>query len=246
MGFKGKFFDPEESILKLSNQIESLRSLFNQINSSIIDINDEIKDNYNIFNIEISVLKNQIKLSQTTTTTVTTTTTTVTTTTTNSYPIKGIQNNIAVSTLIRNGYSYVYNKPYSHMTTIYEMETIKNSCSTKTTLCFGGVDSTNDVLLVVSCGLCSVVLTPQSAKNSPNLYNRTYWYYTPNVAGSRSIGFSPNQNIDQRNSDHFDLSSDQRLSWRITGDHGGFRLGSLIWLSNNTRYYKVILKKINV
>jgi seryl-tRNA synthetase len=71
----------------------------------------------------------------------------------------GIQNNIHVSKLTESGYSYVYNKPYNHATTSSEMDEIKSSCLPTTNLCLGGRDSTNDVLLVVSCGLCSVVFT---------------------------------------------------------------------------------------
>jgi hypothetical protein len=71
----------------------------------------------------------------------------------------GIQNNVHVSKLTESGYSYVYNKPYNHATTSSEMDEIKSSCLPTTYLCLGGRDSTNDVLLVVSCGLCSVVFT---------------------------------------------------------------------------------------
>ena len=70
------------------------------------------------------------------------------------------------------------------------METIISSCLPSTVLCLGGRDSTNDVLLVVSCGLCSVVLTP-TARVTPNLHNGAYWYYTP----GRSIGYAPNSTI---------------------------------------------------
>ena len=118
------------------------------------------------------------------------------------------------------------------------METIKSSCLPSTVLCLGGRDSTNDVLLVVSCGLCSVVLTP-TAKNTPNLHNGAYWYYSPDY----SIGFAPNATIAQYSVDNYDQSNNQRVSWHLTGYDGGYRLGSLIDLNNNSRYYKVILKR---
>jgi hypothetical protein len=74
------------------------------------------------------------------------------------------------------------------------MDEIKNSCLPTTTLCLGGRDSTNDVLLVVSCGLYSVVIS-ETDKNTLNLHNGAYWYYTPDVIGSRSMGFAPNSII---------------------------------------------------
>ena len=155
----------------------------------------------------------------------------------------GVQHNIQVSQLTQSGYSYVYNKPYNHFTKSSEMDEIKRSCSRKTNLCLGGRDSTNDVILVVSCGLCSVVFT-KTARNTPNLHNGAYWYYSPDVENSRSMGFAPNSTIDQYYVDIVDKSNNQRVSWHLSGGvWGGYRLGSLIGLNDNTRYYKVILKR---
>jgi hypothetical protein len=155
----------------------------------------------------------------------------------------GIQNNVHVSKLTESGYSYVYNKPYNHVTTSSEMDEIKKSCLPTTILCLGGRDSTNDVLLVVSCGLCSVVFT-KTAKNTPNLHNGAYWYYTPDCNTCQSMGFAPNSTIDQYLVDIVDKSNNQRVSWHLSGGvWGGYRLGSLIGLNDNTRYYKVILKR---
>jgi hypothetical protein len=71
----------------------------------------------------------------------------------------GILNNVHVSKFTVNGFSYVYNKSYSHITKSSEMDEIKNSCLPISILCVGGRDSTTDILLVVACGLCSVVLS---------------------------------------------------------------------------------------
>ena len=121
------------------------------------------------------------------------------------------------------------------------MDEIKNSCLPTTTLCLGGRDSTNDVLLVVSCALCSVVLT-KTAKNTPNLHNGAYWYYSPDVINSQSMGFAPNSTIDQYESDTFDISNEQRVSWPLNDRQVGFRLGSMHY-NITYPYYKVILKK---
>jgi hypothetical protein len=153
----------------------------------------------------------------------------------------GIQNNVHVSQLTESGYSYVYNKPYGHVTTSSEMDEIKRSCSRKTNLCLGGRDNTNDVLLVVACGLCDVVFT-KTATKTPNPHNGAYWYYTPDILDSRSMGFAPNSTIKQANNDYFDLSNNQRVSWFLNVQAGGWRLGSLTDLYD-TRYYKVILKR---
>jgi hypothetical protein len=158
------------------------------------------------------------------------------------YAFFGIQNNIPISTLTNKGYSYVYNKPYNHKTISSEMDEIKNSCLPTSILCLGGRDSTNDVLSVVSCGLCSVIFN-ETPKNTPNLYNGAYWYYSPDESDIQSMGFAPNSTINQFSADYFDHSNNQRVSWHLNDSIGGWRLGSLIELNDDTRYYKVILKK---
>ena len=112
------------------------------------------------------------------------------------------------------------------------METIKSSCFPTIVLCLGGRDSTNDVLLVVSCGLCSAVLTP-TANNTPNLHNGAYWYYSPDISGT----------IYPNNPDSYDQSNNQRVPWHLRGNEGGWRLGSLTYLNSDYPYYKVILKR---
>ena len=222
--FEERSSDAEKSIFKLSNELEKFVS-------SVNNMIKEMRDKHNSIDNEIMLLKSVITTS----------------------PKKlinlidilsGIQNNVDVIKFTEIGFSYVYNKPYSHYTASSEIDEIKNSCLPTTVLCLGGRDSINDVLLVVACGLCSVVLT-KTTKNSPNLHNGAYWYYTPDIAGSKSLGFAPNSTIDQCNSDYYDKCNNQRVSWSLSGIWGGYRLGSLIELDGNTRYYKVILKRDN-
>jgi len=152
----------------------------------------------------------------------------------------GIQNNISISRFA--GFVYAYNKPYSHLTTGTEMDEIKSLCLPTTVLCLGGRDITNDVLLVISCALCDDILS-QTARNTPNLYNGAYWYYTPDVENSRSMGFAPHPFINQNNADIADKLNNQRVSWQLNEMSGGWRLGSLLDLDNSTNYDKVIIKK---
>ena len=120
------------------------------------------------------------------------------------------------------------------------MDEIKNKCLPATILCIAGSDSQNNNLLVlVACGNCSVVLK-KTPKNTPNLHNGAYWYYTPD-SGSKSMGFAPTASISQEEGDHYDKSNNQRLSWHL--DSTGCRLGTLIEIHSDTRYYQVVLKK---
>jgi hypothetical protein len=155
--------------------------------------------------------------------------------------VVNIQNNVQVSQYIEGGFSIVYDKPYSHVTSISEIDEIQKSCLPTSMLCLGGRNSTN-VFLVVACGYCSVILS-KTPKNTPNLHNGIYWYYSPDVENSQSMGFAPNSTINQANADVFDESNDERVSWQLNGKSGGWRLGSLIKLDNSSNYYKVILKK---
>ncbi len=210
---------------------ESLKSLKIEITSTDNDIKKEADDNFKKLKLEMVSTVNELKKEM------------VSSFKKLNHFSFGIQNNVHVSKLTESGYSYVYNKPYNHATTSSEMDEIKSSCLPTTYLCLGGRDSTNDVLLVVSCGLCSVVFT-KTAKNTPNLHNGAYWYYTPDCNICRSMGFAPNSTIYQTNADSFDISNNQRVSWHLNIDQfGGWRLGSLRSLDDNTRYYKVILKR---
>jgi hypothetical protein len=154
----------------------------------------------------------------------------------------GIQKNVHVSKFTTSGFAYVYNMPYNHITKVSEMDAIKKSCLPTTILCLGGRHIVDDVLVVVSCGSCLVVLS-KTEKNTPNYNNGAYWYYSPNVENSRSMGFAPNSNINQRNADIVDKSNNQRVSWQLNEISGGYRLGSSIDLEKSSDYFKVILKK---
>jgi hypothetical protein len=129
----------------------------------------------------------------------------------------GIQNNINVSKFIKGEFSYVHNKPYSYL------KLVKLKIMT-TNLCFGGLDSTNNVLLDVSCGLCSIVFKETVA-------DCAYWYFTRSVTYIQNTGFVANSAIRQEHPGTSDLSNNQRVSWRLNivewggGEH---KLGSLM------------------
>ena len=120
------------------------------------------------------------------------------------------------------------------------MDKIKNlHCLPATILCMAGSDSeNNNLLLLVACGNCSVVLNITPV-NTPHFHNGVYWYYTREDG---SIGYAPNATITQASADNFDYNNNQRVSWDIDGT-GGWRLGSLTSIDRSSRYYKVFLKK---
>jgi hypothetical protein len=152
----------------------------------------------------------------------------------------GIQNNVKISNYY--GFSYVHDKTYDHQTISTEIETIRNSCLPTTILCLGVADFIKYEFRVVACGFCSVVLS-KTVKNKPTLHNGAYWYYTPDHENSRIMGFAPNSSINQEQSDSLDINNDQRVSWHLDGNNGGWRIGSLINPSEYTNYCKIIISK---
>ena len=135
--------------------------------------------------------------------------------------------------LTNAGYSLVYDFPYSHVTTRAELLNIRSQCSSLSSLiCVGGNRINEDLLLLVACANCLSV-TSETIINQPQNYSGVYWYFTD----SQSFGFAPNSNIDQVSADAYDLYSNLRLSWQLSGG-GGYRLGNITDLSSFTDYYK--------
>jgi hypothetical protein len=146
-----------------------------------------------------------------------------------------------MSDMSLNGYSIVYDHPYSHATTDTELNTIKLHCSNETILCAGGASKGSDTLLLLSCGNCRLILTPTET-NKPVLNNGAYWYFSKYF----SFGYAPTFNINQfLEEDRHDCdrkhncSDNKRLSWIIYDGKGGWRLGQLVNL-NDDSYRKII------
>jgi hypothetical protein len=150
-------------------------------------------------------------------------------------PVSGILNDIPMSFFLNKGFSVVYNYQYGHATTSEEINVVRNVCGASKVLCMGGLDSRNNSLLVVACGYCLDVLS-LTELNKPQLHDAVYWYNTP----SNSIGFAPTANIQQNQADTNDQSSNQRVSWHLDINVGGWRVGSITGLNYDSTYYKII------
>jgi hypothetical protein len=150
-------------------------------------------------------------------------------------PFSGVLNNQSLSFFLNQGFSVIYNYTYEHNTTTQEINDIRNNCSESNILCMGGLDITNNVLLVVACGCCLDVLSV-TVGNQTQLHNGVYWYNTPTY----SIGFAPNSTIIQTYADQFDLGNNQRVSWHLDLGIGGYRVGSIV--TSSAPYYKIYLK----
>jgi len=144
------------------------------------------------------------------------------------------RNNVKMADLTNEGYSLVYDYPYSHATTRAEILNIRSQCTLSSLICVGGNRINEDLLLLVACANCLSV-TSETTINQPQNYSGVYWYFTD----GQSFGFAPNSNINQVSADAYDLGSNLRLSWQLQGG-GGYRLGSIIDLGSATDYSKKI------
>lgn len=116
-----------------------------------------------------------------------------------------------------------------------EILAIKNICNNKSILCAAGGKSGSDILNLVSCANCYSVLTMTNL-NVPHYVGSAYWYLTQN----KSFGFSKYSSINQNTADNNNHDDIYRLSWHLDHNHGGWRLGNIIWLNSDNNYKKYI------
>jgi hypothetical protein len=137
-----------------------------------------------------------------------------------------------------NGYTTVYDVPYSSATTDLIINNIKNACTSSTSLCYGCYNPNNpNTLLVVACGRCLDILT-NTIRNSPYYFNGVYWYFT----SSWSIGYSSLNDITQNSCDNNDGNSpDKKVCWHLGGS-GGWRCGSDTLLNDSNLFKKIIFR----
>eukprot|EP00483_Globobulimina_turgida_P011729 UN11751 len=151
--------------------------------------------------------------------------------------------------LISDGWQCLYDKPYNHVTTTKELQSLcKNSNSIEVFV--GGAQKYNRTHIILGAfGPSSVLHTitnsktkaviPYNVKNK-GLY-KVYWYHNTKD-GMQSFGFSSVSKINCGNADTEKENENHRLSWHVRGNYGGYRLGTTMGLSND-EYYKIIYAK---
>ena len=152
--------------------------------------------------------------------------------------VPGLANYINENDLLNAGFRLVYNYPYSHLTTSTEILNIRDQCSTSSILCVGGNRPIDLLLRVVACANC-LNITTKTNLDQPKMYGAAYWYFTD----LKSFDFSPTSTITQNIADNYDKASNLRVSWHLDEKSGGWRLGDLVELNDNSMYYKKIYIK---
>ena len=151
------------------------------------------------------------------------------------YPT-GIQQNVSEQTLIDNGWTKFYEQTYG--TPIGQSTTAIRPSGQYVILSAKVADSTT-ILLAAAAPTASVFT--ETVINTPQLLNGAYWYLTlaTTVPTEGSIGFAPTAVINQDSAD-FGTLGEQRLSWHLISDVGGYRIGNITDLNYSTAYLKQV------
>ena len=160
------------------------------------------------------------------------------------YP-SGIQQNVSEQTLINNGWTKFYEQTYG---TVIGNSTTPIRPSEQYVILSGKAVGSSTILLAAAAPTAQVFT--ETVKNTPQLLNGTYWYYTLNTGQAfgqnlGSIGFAPTSSITQSSADTSNQDDPLRLSWHLhealSGQlvSGGFRLGTL-QLNDSSDYLKQV------
>jgi len=150
--------------------------------------------------------------------------------------------------MLSSGYSLVSNNPYSYWTNSAEIDDIGKRCTSSSYMCLAGGESGSDNLMLVGCGNC-LTLLKRTPLNTPTFNSGAYWYFNE----GNSIGFSDTNVIKQNSADIADCvdenankpcSNENKLSWHINQNSGGWRVGKITLLNDSTNYKKYVILKI--
>jgi hypothetical protein len=83
-----------------------------------------------------------------------------------------------------------------------------------------------------------------TSTNNPVLNNGAFWYfrflYSFGFAPNKNISLSPDQDTFDCDSSKINCPDTKRLSWIMYSNRGGWRLGNLVNLNNDT-YRKILI-----
>ncbi|CAF3308789.1 unnamed protein product [Rotaria socialis] len=130
-----------------------------------------------------------------------------------------------------NGWTLVFNRPYSHRTRTIDLAQIAGICRNEVIV----AATVNGSIILAAVGPASV-LTTNTTWNQPQQFGDVFWYRTP----GKSFGFAPTFTIRQTQGDNEDLSNPLRLSWLLDQDLGGYRVGATRSLTDSSIWYKTI------
>ena len=149
---------------------------------------------------------------------------------------QGIHHQTPLSHIQASKFEKVYDEPYSHPSTMEELLNIEATCTQRTILCVAAYEVGATHIQLMACGYCKYVLHATTDMNNGVLHRGVYWY----LLDDRSFGFSNIGNIQLESFISDRMQGEERLSWRLKGDYGGFRVGNSMELYDSEVWKKQI------
>lgn len=129
------------------------------------------------------------------------------------------------------GWTLVFDETFNHKTRNEDLNQVAGICQNEVL-----VGATFNGTIVLAAVGPATVLRQNTNWNQPQQFGQVYWYKT----SGKSFGFSPTSTIRQTTADNEDLTSSQRLSWLLDQNMGGYRVGSVRSLHDNSQWRKII------
>ena len=140
------------------------------------------------------------------------------------YYSKNIHEDLLITDLLNAGFTTVYNKSYGHKSTKEELLNIKYNIGKNKSLpiCVGALRKEREELALAACGLLDEVFALTRLQYKARYTRGVYWYF---LIG-KSFGFAPSHKITMKyGTDVEDDGEELRMSWKIDGKNGGWRVG---------------------
>ena len=152
----------------------------------------------------------------------------------------GIMQNLSITDLCDGGFKIGWQQPYSYQNKFDELLQFQK----KQYVIVGAREKGKNMLLLAAMGEGKKVFQETKDIKEAHLHNKVFWYFMR----KKSFGFSDNEKVYL---DEIDIveSIEKRdfekgkLSWCLTGNFGGWRIGDFIDLDESTDYDKIILYK---
>ncbi len=158
------------------------------------------------------------------------------------YYSKGIHEDLLIKDLLNAGFITVYNYSYGHKTTHTELLKIKYDIGKNSSIpiCVGAKEKNKEELALAACGVLDEVLTLTRLQYKARYSRGVYWYFLE----GKSFGFAPSENITMKyGTDVEEDNEELRLSWKIDGKNGGWRVGEEDGIYTNAWNKMIFVRK---
>ena len=144
--------------------------------------------------------------------------------------------NSSIELMSNRGFREIYEKNYSMITNSKDLSDILVEYNNRSMICAGAEHNSN--IAKMSCGILGEVLKETCSNTEAYFNGGAFWYNSEDYA----FGFAESPDIYLNHQEKYDMyndTSEQRMSWALSGNRGG-RLGA------NLTFHKEMLKVIYI